>query len=340
MDSSTALPPYPTGWYCVGLSSELRPGQLRARRFMGDEIVLWRTRTGTLRVSHAFCPHLGAHFGHGGTVEGETLRCPFHGFCFDTHGACVSVPYEDARPTRVRLRMWEVEEKNGFILVWHDPTGAEPPWRVPTLDPGVYTNLRSRSWELRTHPQETTENSVDTGHLIAVHGYSSLETLAPLRTEGPYLTVAYAMRRSADVFGKAEKLRAEFTIHIWGLGWSFVDVRVPAYGLHTRHFVLPTPLDAETTELRIAICAEQLEDPAQVHPTLKLLPPRLATQLVAQATWMGFQHDVKQDFDIWQNKRYLHAPGLAPGDGPVGRYRSWARQFYPLPPTADAALTA
>ena len=218
MNAADRLPPYPRGWYSLGLSSDVRPGQLRARRFMGEEIVLWRTNAGHLQVSGAFCPHLGAHFGHGGTVEGETLRCPFHGFCFDREGACVSVPYEDGRPAKAQLAMWEVEEKNGFILAWHDPEGQPPPWRVPDLPAGEFTPLQSRSWELRTHPQETTENSVDTGHLVAVHGYSSLENLTPLRTEGPYLTVSYAMRRSADVFGKSEKLRAEFTIHIWGLG--------------------------------------------------------------------------------------------------------------------------
>jgi hypothetical protein len=40
-------------------------------------------------------------------------------------------------------------------------------------------------------------------------------------------------------------------------------------------------------------------------------------------------HDVKQDFHIWQNKRYVHPPQLAVGDGPIGAYRRWCKQFYP-----------
>jgi len=38
--------------------------------------------------------------------------------------------------------------------------------------------------------------------------------------------------------------------------------------------------------------------------------------------------DVTQDLAIWEHKTYVHPPRLAEGDGPVGRYRTWTRQFY------------
>ncbi len=38
--------------------------------------------------------------------------------------------------------------------------------------------------------------------------------------------------------------------------------------------------------------------------------------------------DISQDFVIWQHKRYVQLPILAEGDGPVGKYRQWAKQFY------------
>ena len=47
-------------------------------------------------------------------------------------------------------------------------------------------------------------------------------------------------------------------------------------------------------------------------------------------------HDARQDFAIWQHKRYLSAPALAAGDGPIGKYRAWARQFYHLHPHTDS----
>ena len=38
-----------------------------------------------------------------------------------------------------------------------------------------------------------------------------------------------------------------------------------------------------------------------------------------------------QDRAIWENKIWLPVPALAEGDGPIGRYRQWARQFYDRP---------
>ncbi len=39
--------------------------------------------------------------------------------------------------------------------------------------------------------------------------------------------------------------------------------------------------------------------------------------------------DVKKDLPIWAHKRRLSEPALVPGDGPIGKYRRFAHQFYP-----------
>jgi hypothetical protein len=39
--------------------------------------------------------------------------------------------------------------------------------------------------------------------------------------------------------------------------------------------------------------------------------------------------DVRKDLPIWAHKRRLARPSLVPGDGPIGVYRRFARQFYP-----------
>jgi hypothetical protein len=44
--------------------------------------------------------------------------------------------------------------------------------------------------------------------------------------------------------------------------------------------------------------------------------------------------DFAADIRIWENKRYQDPPRLVAGDGPIGPYRKWARQFYR--DTADA----
>lgn len=322
---AATLPPYPDGWYAVGFSDELPPGAVRIRPFMGGEIVLFRGRSGVAAATDAHCPHLGAHLGHGGTVEGDTLRCPFHGFCFDRAGACVSTAY-GGRPPRARLRTHRLLERSGVLLVHHDAAGREPTWEVPELEPGDgWSPFLRRQWRFRGHPQETTENSVDVGHLAVVHGYRSIEELSPLELRGPHLTVRYAVTRRYLPSLSGASFRMAFTIHAHGLGYSLAEAEVPRFGFETRQLVLVTPEGPGRATLRIALSVRR----TRARRLETLLPRGLASRLIAGIGMLGFAHDVAQDIVIWEHKRYTSPPGLAEGDGPIGAYRRWARQFYP-----------
>lgn len=80
-------PPFPNGWFHVCSSYELPRAGVKSVTFMGQEIVVFRSSLDdTVGVVDAYCPHLGAHLGAGGTVEGNCIKCPFHGWKFDTDG--------------------------------------------------------------------------------------------------------------------------------------------------------------------------------------------------------------------------------------------------------------
>lgn len=333
--------PFPDGWYAVAFSRDLRPGQVIGQRFMGREVVLYRTESGQAVLADAHCPHLGAHFGHGGTVEGEHLRCPFHGFCFDPSGACIKTGYGTRPPKKARLRVHDVMELNGFVLVYHDHRGRSPEWRVPELPPGDFTDLARRCLTLRGHPQETSENSVDMGHFGAVHGYTNVDVLRPITADGPYLHGQYAMSRDAGPVGLPGRLlRAEFEVHVHGLGYSFVDVHVRELGIHSRHFVCATPTDGEHIDLRLAISLERLREPGKIHPLLRHAPRGVLTRVLCTAMFRAYCHDVMQDFEIWKHKVYIDPPVVAKGDGPIGVYRRWTKQFYPSPLSVVEASAA
>ena len=163
------LPPYPDGWYAVGLASELAPGGLMSRTFCGNEIVLFRTSSGEVAAVDAYCPHLGAHLGCGGRVSEETIECPFHAFRFDTKGTCVATGYGTKPPPKAVLGTWPVLELNHWLLVWFDSEGLGPAWQPPALEWDGWTAPAVEILELESHPQETTENSVDLGHLSVLH---------------------------------------------------------------------------------------------------------------------------------------------------------------------------
>ncbi len=57
------------------------------------------------------------------------------------------------------------------------------------------------------------------------------------------------------------------------------------------------------------------------------MPTVLFNGWVSAAAHRAFVRDVMQDRRIWEHKVHLPRPRLAEGDGPIGRYRSWCRQF-------------
>jgi hypothetical protein len=67
------LPPYPTEWYTVAFPKNLNPGDLRTFKFIGKEVVFYRTRSGAAGLMGVYCPHLGAHIGFGGRVVGDPV---------------------------------------------------------------------------------------------------------------------------------------------------------------------------------------------------------------------------------------------------------------------------
>ncbi|MDT5411541.1 MAG: hypothetical protein QOG14_3761, partial [Mycobacterium sp.] len=68
-----SLSPYrfPTGWFIIGFASDLAAGEVKRVHYFGEEMVLFRTESGEVNVLDAYCQHLGANMGVGGTVEGE-----------------------------------------------------------------------------------------------------------------------------------------------------------------------------------------------------------------------------------------------------------------------------
>ena len=96
--------PLPNGWFSLAWSDDVAPGEVKTVHYLDRDLVVFRTESGTARVFDAYCAHLGAHFGHGGQVVGETLRCPFHAWRYDGEGVCVEIPYAKKIPPKARVR--------------------------------------------------------------------------------------------------------------------------------------------------------------------------------------------------------------------------------------------
>ena len=167
---------FPTGWFIVGFASELAPGQVKRAHYFGEELVIFRTESGQLNVLDAYCQHLGANMGVGGTVEGERIVCPWHGWRWNGDGTNALIPYSKIGcKQNVRIRTYHSVEWYGFILVWHERHGRAPYWQppvLPELETNEYYPLHPHTRmvnRVKVHAQMIIENAADPYHVQYVH---------------------------------------------------------------------------------------------------------------------------------------------------------------------------
>lgn len=154
-------------WYALATSREVRHGRVRSFDLGGRSVAVYRDARGTVRAVDARCPHLGADLGRG-QVDGEGLRCAFHGWSFGPDGACRNAPGYEQPPDR-RARVYQVLERWGLVWVW---SGAEPEFELPEPPLREKTRaLRLPAREVRCHPHLVVSNGLDAAHFGALHGF-------------------------------------------------------------------------------------------------------------------------------------------------------------------------
>jgi len=303
--------PIPFGWFRVADSEALARGEVRAERYAGRELVLFRDESGAARVMDAYCPHLGAHLGHGGTVVGETIRCPFHGWRFDGEGRCVEIAYAKRIPARAHTQVYPVCERNGLVFFWYHPRGEPPRWEIPDVP-----ELRSEDWlpphtvqyRVRSHAQEMAENVVDPAHFQVVHG-------TPYVPEMDVSIEGHIFRGYQELTFTTPQGEKKGRVDIENHGGSFGVTRFQGI-VDTLLVIAGAPVDDELheTTIRFSVRAAGGEE-----KTARSLGRAFIDEVTRQYT---------QDIPIWENKRFVEKPVLCDGDGPIGTIRRYYAQFY------------
>ena len=328
-----APPPFPEGWYFVASRQSVLAAKLTQKAWMGENIVIWSDKNGRVCVAEATCPHLGSDLGPatGGRVCDGRIVCPFHGFEFDATGQCVVTPF--ARPPRsARLRVFHTQEIVGLIFAWWGARGRPPQWHLPAdpLEQIGWSDIKIQTTRFPGHPQETTENSVDLAHLRYVHGYGNVKRVEPVSVDGPYLLSRFDFRSTRAIARFATiNFDLSANAHIFGMGYSFVDIHERSIGMDVRLWVLATPVDGTVIDLSLVSQVRELRSPKRWIAGLGFLPPMLRAPVMNKFIASQQLQDVFQDVVIWSHKRYLSHPRLCRSDGEITTFRAYCSQFYP-----------
>ena len=166
-------------WYVAEDSSAVVADKPLRVRMLGFDFVLFRDAAGTAHCLSDVCCHRGGALGDGNvvtTASGDVcVACPYHGWQFDTTGACVHIPAlgaERAIPRRARIDVYPTVEKYGWIWVF---LGDLPAHERPQI-PDLFPEFDDPSWrklpyrfEAKCNWMRMEENSLDTAHTNFVH---------------------------------------------------------------------------------------------------------------------------------------------------------------------------
>jgi nitrite reductase/ring-hydroxylating ferredoxin subunit len=115
-------------WHAVGLATDASetPKMVRA---LGEDLVLFRDRSGRPGLVYPRCAHRGASLFYGKTEE-RGIRCCYHGWLFDVNGTCLEQPGrpDTGKPVagNVRQPVYPVLERYGLIFAYMGPPEHKP----------------------------------------------------------------------------------------------------------------------------------------------------------------------------------------------------------------------
>ena len=296
--------PIPNGWFIVAPSGAVGVGEILPVYYFAKDLIVFRTASGAARVTSAYCAHLGAHIGVGGKVNGDSVECPFHGWCYDGQsGRCSNIPYGlgcRSHPEQggdPRLSRPGAER--------HDLGVAPPRRRRPVLRSSRGARaLRSRleralhgGVHVRTVCQEMAENNHDPAHFQFVHGTDDIPQ-QDVFIDGGYKRVV--------------GMDGHFVRETFGLGLGVLRMTDVMTFLTST-----TPIDEES-----------------VHVRWTFLAPKTSGPDAAKGIAESFLGGVSQDIPIWENKRYVERPVVIKDERSILDHREWCKQFYSDPAKA------
>ncbi|MGH7035404.1 MAG: Rieske 2Fe-2S domain-containing protein [Stellaceae bacterium] len=162
-------------WHPFMLASELKDLP-KAVRLLGEDLVVFRDRSGRIGLLHRHCIHRGASLEFGIPVE-RGIMCCYHGWHFDIDGTVLATP---AEPETSNIRhnfcqgAYAACEAYGLIFAYLGPPHLKPALPAyDTFDHPADTKLAPFSAEQPCNWLQIVENAADPIHTAYLHAIVS-----------------------------------------------------------------------------------------------------------------------------------------------------------------------
>ncbi len=177
-------------WHPIARSHRVEKGKSYGVTFFDEEFTLYRGESGQVYLTAGRCPHRGTLL-HTGWVEGDNLRCLYHGWKYDTDGKCLERPAEpeDQPPEDVCIKTYPARDYSGLVFAYMGD-GQAPEFDLPRKDAleedGRIVHVTEEDWPCNW--LQSVENSLDPAHVSFVHQKGRVGTFgATVTTDMPKL---------------------------------------------------------------------------------------------------------------------------------------------------------
>lgn len=306
-------------WHPVAAAAELDGSAFRTKevRLLGEDLVLFRTRSGQLGLIERWCAHRRINLSYG-VVEEDGLRCQYHGWKFNTSGECIEQPFEDTvHPdgtfkTKCSIKAYRAEEVSGLIFAY---MGSDPDCFVPRWDALVRENaVRDIAMtELPANWMQCQENSLDPVHAEWLHGYFSkylyenVEVQKPVMGNQPlnqlHLKIGFDVFEHGIIKRRVTRTAGEEN-PAWKDGHPSLFPNILCVGSPWNYtFQWRVPMDDEHT-FHVSMYT-WVAKPGSEAPKQETVPYRMTPLWDEEGRWY-VNHTFNQDFMAWVNQGPTH----------------------------------
>jgi phenylpropionate dioxygenase-like ring-hydroxylating dioxygenase large terminal subunit len=253
-------------WYIATQSRHVKRGKPLAVSLLDQPMVLLRDDSNTVHALEDRCPHRGVPLSHG-TIEGQSIRCAFHGWQFSFSGNCVQVPAsltgEPPRP--ICVPSYPVQERDGWTWVYvgnrPDEKPSEEAPRLPTPPDG--SPIMSCRMSVMTHVKQdlAVDSLVDPAHVPFVHHRFFRQQSVRRVKQKEFTRLPLGFRTVSEIPRLPDTFLFRILTPQLGPARASVDFILP--GIHLETFevgkrfasimLIATPITTETTRMDITI---------------------------------------------------------------------------------------
>jgi 5,5'-dehydrodivanillate O-demethylase len=249
-------------WQPVALSSQVAAGEAKQIRVFAQNYALYRGESGQAYLVDNTCAHRLTRLDTG-WVQGEEIRCIYHGWKYDGAGQCTEAPAETPDfAKRVRIGGYPVTEYGGLVFAFLGE-GEAPPFDLPrkdVLESGrAEICPRTEVWPCNWF--QLVENSLDAVHVSFVHHAGKVGPFG----EAVSNTIPRLEYHETDAGIRQVATRGEGNVRV--SDWTFpnynhIVIPAPAGKAWIDVCVWRVPIDIDKT-LRIGIYAVDSDDPKE-----------------------------------------------------------------------------